>query len=157
MTTIRSRIIKTATVLGASGALAVSAGLVATPAFAGQTYQQFMCGDQLVTIRVNDNHSGENGGWGAGITDSGTLVPTSFSFGAYDTTADQALFPTQTTMKGMGHANNTQQTITCSQQMSDTLANLMAQDGAPPEGLPDWASPDDVITITMTVTAVPVG
>ena len=154
MTLIGSRITRTAAALGVAGALAVSTGMVATPAFAAQSEQQFMCDGQAVTIRVNDNHSGQNGGWGAGIVDSGILIPTSFTFSAYDTTADMPLFPAETAWKGMGHANHNQQTISCSQVMSDTLANLVAQDGAPPEGLPEWASMDDVITITMTVTAV---
>ncbi len=156
MTFIHSKLTRTAAALGTSATLAVAAGFVAAPAHATLYTDTFLCDGVPTQITVAGNNSSENGGWGAGRISSGTLIPTSFTFSAYDDTAGQYLFDPQGSQKGMGHANPNQATITCTQSMTATLADLIAENGQPPMGLPDWASPTDIITQSFIVTAVPV-
>jgi hypothetical protein len=133
---------------GTAGALLIGAAT----AQAAQSAQPITCDGQQLMIRTNDNHSSEMGGWSAAQVvsgGSGTLIPTTFTFGAYDDTTQQQLFVGEA-LKGAGNANHNQQTVTCTQVQTDTLANLME----PGDQLPPGASLDDQVTVTFAVTAV---
>jgi len=136
--------------------LAVGLGVVisgigaATPASAAQQVQVIQCGGHDVTIRTNTNNSSDNGGWSAAkVVGDGTLIPTSFSFAVVDHTNGESVGPF-TQAKGGGNANHNQQTISCTQSMTDTLANLLGPGDTPPPG---WNLTDSA-TFTFTVTAV---
>jgi hypothetical protein len=130
----------------------VGSVLAAPAATAAQGLQTLDCGGQEVVISVGDSHSSDNGGWGAArIVDggSGTLIPTSFTFSVYDETLDQELF-TFTQPNGGGHAHGQQDTISCTETESGTVADLLEPGETPPEGV----DLDDEVTSTFTVTAV---
>jgi hypothetical protein len=150
--------------LAVAGAVAaVTAGSV--PAFAapsydgnpagyGQTVQPFHCdglGDLL--IRTNSNNSSESGGWStAKIVDggSGTLIPTSFTFQAYDETTQMELF-SGTQVKGGGNANHQQgPVLNCSSSMTGTLQDFLE----PGDELPPGAALTDTVTVTFSATAI---
>jgi hypothetical protein len=143
--------------------VAVAAGVAglgafaASPAYAANTHvEYFDCGGTATALVVHDTHSETS--WGTGkIIDggSGTLIPTSFTQSAYDDTYGDYLFAPMGVAKGGGDGNHQQDAITCTQSFSATLGDLLAQDGAPPFGLPEWAQPSDLVTLTFTVTAVP--
>lgn len=132
----------------------VLAGAVgATPAGAAQSTQQLQCGGTTLTIRVNNNNSSDNGGWSVGQIvngGSGHLIPTSFSFSAFDLTVNTPLFGA-TSSKGHGNANQNQQAVTCSQTQIETLADLLQ----PGDQLPPGTALTDQVRFTITVTAVP--
>lgn len=125
---------------------------LAGPASAAQSQQTIPCGGSQFTIRTGDNNSSDSGGWSvAQIVDggSGHLIPTSFSYSLVD---DVHPFTyTVANTKGDGHANANQQQITCSFGGPSTLG-----DEAPPDF--DYAgtgtSPNDPVTVTITITAV---
>jgi hypothetical protein len=125
---------------------------LASPASAATSTQQIDCGATTLTIRTPDNHSSDNGGWSVGQIVSGGgghLIPTSFTFSAYDVTTGTPLF-TGTQTKGAGNANHNQSTITCSQTMTGALSDLLGPGETPPPGV----DPTDTVTSTFTVTAV---
>lgn len=123
----------------------------AAPASAAQTTQVIQCGGHPLTLRTNSNNSSDNGGWSAAqVVGDGTLIPTSFSFQVVDNVTHESVGPF-TQVKGGGNANHNQQAITCTQSMTDTLANLLGPGDTPPPG---WARTDSA-TFTLTVTAVP--
>lgn len=131
---------------------------LASAASAAQSTQPISC-DSLgpITIRTNGNHSSDQGGWSAAqivAGGSGHLIPTSFSFGAHDDTANLELFYS-TVAKGDGNANHHQQTITCTQTQTATVADLIAENGPPPGPLPDGVGLGDEVTVSFIVTAVP--
>ncbi len=104
-------------------------------------------------IRTNGSNSSEMGGWStAKIVDggSGTLIPTSFTFEAYDVTAGFTLFSgTQT--KGGGHANLQQSPVYhCGQSQDGTLADFME----PGDELPPGAALTDKVTVIFSATAI---
>ena len=136
----------------AACAFGVAALLGAAPAGAAPSTQQILCGDQTLTIRTNNNHSSNNGGWSAAQIvsgGSGHLIPTSFTFSAFDVTTNTALFY-GTQLKGGGNGNHNQSTITCSQTQTGVLADLLS----PGDQVPPGASLTDIVTSTFTVTAV---
>lgn len=136
----------------ATAACALGAVLGAGPAQAAPSTQQISCGDQTLTIRVNNNHSSDNGGWSAAqIMAGGTghLIPTSFTFSAYDVTTRTTLF-SQTQPKGGGNGNQNQATISCSQTQTGVLADLLS----PGDAIPPGATLTDIVTTSFTVTAV---
>jgi hypothetical protein len=138
--------------IGVLAACAAGALLAAPAASAAQTTQTLTCDGQQVVIRTNDNNSSDMGGWSAAQIvsgGSGTLIPTSFSFAAYDVTTEQQLF-SFTAPKGGGEANHNQQTMTCVQTETATLADLLE----PGDEVPPGASLTDVVTATFTATAV---
>lgn len=142
------------TVVGAAilGGCAIGAVIAAPSASAAQSTQPFTCDGQQLVIRTNDNHSSDMGGWAAAKIvsgGSGTLIPTSFSGSAYDITAGQPLFAFSSA-KGAGNANNNQPTVTCTQTMTGTLADLLQ----PGDQLPPGTSLTDQVTTTFTATAV---
>ena len=133
--------------LGAAGMLAL-----AGPASAAQTSMSFDCaGVGPVTVRVNTNHSSDNGGWGAAqVSTGGHGIPVAFAF----TLTDIATGATQgfTQPKGSGNANqNTTGThTTCSQTQTGTVGDFLN----PGEPVPPGMSVDDPATGTFTVTVV---
>jgi hypothetical protein len=135
-------------------AVAVAATFAAAaPASAAPQTQQLTCDGQLLTIRTPTENSSDNGGWSVGqIIAGGTghLIPTSFAFSAYDVTTQTSLF-SGTQYKGNGQANHNQQTVTCTQTQTGTLADLLGPGETPPPGV----NLTDIVTTTITVTAVP--
>lgn len=133
--------------------MAAALALPATPAVAAQSTQQIQCDGSTLTIRTNDNHSSDMGGWSTAQVADGTghLIPVSFTFSAYDVTTDAYLFPAQTQWKGNGNANHNQQTVTCAQTETGTLASFLGPGEQPPPG----ANLSDTVTVTFTVVAVP--
>lgn len=127
-------------------------GLVASPALAAQTPQTLQCDGHQVTVATNTNNSSDHGGWSAATIisgGSGVLVPTAFSGSFYDETTSTQLF-SFTQVKGYGNGNHNQPTITCVQTTTSTLGEAID----PGEELPPGTSADDVVTMTITVTAV---
>ena len=127
---------------------------LAGPASAAQSQQTIPCGGSQFTIRTGDNNSSDNGGWSvAQIVDggSGHLIPTSFSYSLVDDAPGSTFTFTAASIKGDGHANANAQQITCSIGGPSTLGVE-----APPDF--DYAgtgtSPDDPVTVTITITAV---
>jgi hypothetical protein len=144
----RSSYVGMTVLVGAAGALLIGS----TTAQAAPSNQQLNCGGQQLTIRTSDNNSSDMGGWSAAKIvsgGSGTLIPTTFDFSAYDDTAQQAIF-NGVSVKGAGNANHNQQTVTCTQIETTTLGDLLQ----PGDQLPAGASLDDAVTVTLTVTAV---
>lgn len=139
----------------ASAAAATALGVFAGPATAAApTTQQITCNGHQLTIRTNNNSSSMNGGWSVAqivAGGSGHLIPTSFSLSAYDVTRKLALF-SGTQVKGNGNANHTQQTVTCTQTMTGTLAMVLGP--VPADQLPPGVRPTDTVTATFTATAV---
>lgn len=136
----------------ASGTTLALSGLGAGPALAAQQPQPLQCDGHQITVRVNENNSKENGGWGAAIlTDggSGVLDPTSFSGSMYDETAGQEVFSFEQS-KGGGNANHNQQTISCSDTTVATLGDFLD----PGDEVPPGMSVDDVVDFSISVTAV---
>lgn len=141
-----------ATLAGAASAMLI--GLPSAQAAQGGLQEQtLMCGDgQQLTIVTNSNHSSDMGGWEAVKVvsgGSGHLIPTSFTFTAFDNTTNQTIF-TGTQLKGGGHANANQSTVTCTQSQTGTLADLLS----PGDEVPPGASLTDQVTFTVSATAV---
>ena len=144
------------TVAVAAVTIAAGAGLagLAGPAHAAQSTMPVACnnGEQL-TVRVNTNHSSENGGWGVGqVVAGGTghLVPTEFSGSLVDNVIHQTLF-TFDQAKGGGNANHNQPTVTCTtSDDTGTLGDFLN----PGDTLPPGTSVTDPVTFTLTVIAV---
>lgn len=100
----------------------------------------------------NTSHSSANGGWAvAQIVDGGTghLVPTAFSNVLHDDTTNQTLF-TFDRAKGGGNANHNQPTVTCTLSETGILGDFLNPGDTPPPG----TSVSDLVTFTLTVTAV---
>ncbi|MEO5608437.1 MAG: hypothetical protein ABIQ61_09800 [Ornithinibacter sp.] len=120
-------------------------------ASAAQGYQQLNCTDgSSILVRVPDSHSNDNGGWSVGqIVEggSGHLIPTSFTFTLFDVTTDATIFSGEQ-LKGGGHANRNQTSVTCSNVESGTAGDFFGPD------LPPGVSASDSITLTLTVGAV---
>jgi hypothetical protein len=134
-------------------ALAGAGTLLAAPAAtAAASEQPLTCDGHDIVVRTADNNSSDRGGWSAAQIvqgGSGTLVPVSFSGGAYDNTLDQSIFEfSQVSGGGHGHAN--QQTITCTQVSTATLGDMLE----PGDEVPPGASLSDSVTFTLTVTAI---
>jgi hypothetical protein len=136
-------------------ALAVAAGgsaFIAPAAHAAQGDQPLTCDGQNIVVRTGDNNSSDRGGWGAaqivqGWT--GTLIPTSFTFSAYDVTKQLSIF-SGTQVSGGGHGHGTQATVTCTQVTTGTLGEMLE----PGEELPPGTDSTDDVTFTLTVTAI---
>lgn len=147
--------------VSAAGVLAGTGMFLGGPAFAATETQTMTCDNgSTITIAVPVTHSSDNGGWGVGkIIDggSGKLIPTSFTVLANDDTVGRPLLGPEVIQKGRGHANHRQKQITCVQKETDTLENLIAENGDLPGGVPDWAKPTDSVTFSVTLTAVPKG
>jgi hypothetical protein len=126
------------------------------PAGFGQSLQPISCsglGD--LVIRTTENNS--DGSWSAAhIVDggSGTLIPTSFTFTAYDETAGLLLFPAEAMLKGGGAANHQQgPVLSCVQSMEGSLADFMEPGDTPAPG----TDPTDTVVVSFTVTALHIG
>jgi hypothetical protein len=88
--------------------------------------------------------------WGAArIVGGGILIPTSFTFTAYDDTVDLLLF-SGVSPKGSGNANQNQDTTTCVESQTTTLDQIWPPD-AP---LPDGAALSDTVTLSFSVNAI---
>jgi hypothetical protein len=140
------------TLAGAASAMLV--GLPSAQAAQGGLQEQsLMCGNgQHLVVLTNTNHSSDMGGWEAVKVvsgGSGHLIPTSFTFSAFDNTTNQLIF-TGTQLKGGGHANRHQATVTCSDSQTATLADLLQ----PGDQVPPGASLTDSVTFTVSATAV---
>jgi hypothetical protein len=134
-------------------ALAGAGTVLAAPAAtAAQSDQPLTCDGQDIVVRTADNNSSDRGGWSAAqIVEggSGTLVPTSFEFSAYDDTLDQSIF-SGTQVSGGGHGHGNQETVTCTQVTTASLGDLLE----PGDEVPPGASLSDEVTISLTVTAI---
>ena len=143
------------TVAVAAVTIAAGAGLagLAGPAHAAQSTIPVACNNgERLTVRVNTNHSSQNGGWGVGqIVAGGTghLVPTEISGSLVDNVIHQTLF-TFAQAKGGGNANHNQPTITCTQSQTGVLGDFLNPGDTPPPG----TSPTDSVTFALTVIAV---
>jgi hypothetical protein len=129
-------------------------GTVVTPALAAQPQPMTLqCDGHDLSVRVNNNNSKEHGGWGAAVVidgGAGVIVPTYFSGQAIDVTLGTELFSfTQT--KGDGNGNHAQATINCTTTQTMSLGDFVDS----PDQIPPGASPDDVVSFTITVEAVP--
>jgi hypothetical protein len=126
--------------------------LAAPAATAAQGLQPLTCDGQDIVVRVPDNHSSDRGGWSAAQVvegGSGTLLPTSFGFSAYDDTIGQEIF-SAVQPQGGGNAHNSQDTVTCTQVSTATLGDLLE----PGDEIPPGGSVTDQVTFSLTVTAV---
>lgn len=135
-----------------ASAVALAAGGFAAPAWAAQSEQPLSCDGMQLTIRANNNNSSDNGGWSAAqIVAGGTghLIPTEFSGSVFDVTVNREIFSFDQ-VKGGGHANSRQDTVTCTQEMSGTLADFLEPGDTPPPG----TAPTDEVTFTITAVAV---
>ena len=135
--------------------IATGAGLVALagPAHAAQSAMPITCDGQQLTVRVNTNHSSQNGGWGVGqVVAGGTghLVPTVISGSLVDNAINQTLF-TFEQAKGGGNANHNQSTVACTASQTGVLGDFLDPGDTPPPG----TSVSDPVTFTLMVTAVP--
>ena len=129
--------------------------IAAGPAHAAQSTQQLKCGNDVLTVRTNNDNSSQNGGWDAAhVIGDGHLIPTSFSGVANDiepgfSGTNPVL--TFTSVKGGTNANHNQQQVTCTTSFTDTFADFAPGYSPPPAGV----NPSDTILVTITVTAVP--
>ncbi len=142
------------TVAVAAITIATGAGLagLAGPAHAAQSTLPITCDRQQLTVRVNTNHSSQNGGWGVGqVVAGGTghLVPTEISGSLVDNAVNQTLF-TFDQAKGGGNANHNQPTVTCTASQTGVLRDFLNPGDTPPPG----TTPNDPVTFNLTVTAV---
>ncbi len=142
------------TVAVAAITIATGAGLagLAGPAHAAQSTLPITCDRQQLTVRVNTNHSSQNGGWGVGqVVPGGTghLVPTEISGSLVDNAVNQTLF-TFDQAKGGGNANHNQPTVTCTASQTGVLRDFLNPGDTPPPG----TTPNDPVTFNLTVTAV---
>jgi hypothetical protein len=134
---------------------AAGAAFAASPAGAAQQLQTVTCNGHQLTVRVNTNHSSQNGGWGsAKIVSGGSGIgsPVAFRGRLVDTTLNQTL-STFNSAKGHGKAEHNQQTITCTQRINGTVGDFLPPDAQ----LPPGASLSDAATFTLTVVVVPKG
>ena len=114
---MRNRTRSTAALAAVTLAAGAGVAALAAPANAAQSTMPLACDGQQLTVRVNTNHSSQNGGWGVGqVVAGGTghLVPTSFSGSLVDNAVNQTLF-TFEQAKGGGNANHNQPTVTCTE------------------------------------------
>ncbi|GAA1934465.1 hypothetical protein [Nocardioides marmoribigeumensis] len=139
-------------------AVAAAASMATVPAYAenpaglGQSSDTYQC-DGIGDVVIRTPGTRADGGWSAGKIvsgGSGTLVPTSFTFSAYDDTTGSYLFPPETMVKGNGSTGPSGDLWTCHQSGTGLLSDL----GDPGEPLPPGVSPTDTVTLTFTVTAV---
>jgi hypothetical protein len=152
---IRSALVAGAALVALGGAAmpATASTGEPNPAGFGQTLQPISCsglGDLL--IRTTENNS--DGSWSAAhIVDggSGTLIPTSFTFSAYDETANLLLVPPEKMLKGDGAANHQQSPVlSCVQSMEGPLADFLE----PGDTAPPGTDPTDTVVVSFTVTAL---
>jgi hypothetical protein len=136
-------------------ALAVTVGgsaFVAPAAHAAQGEQPLTCDGQDIVVRTGDNNSSDRGGWSAAQIvqgGTGTLIPTSFEFSAYDLTKDLSIF-SGSQVSGGGHGHGTQATVTCTQVTTATLGDMLE----PGDQLPPGTELTDEVSFTLTVTAI---
>jgi hypothetical protein len=142
-----------ALVLGAVASLGTAGVLaLAGPASAAQTIMSFDCaGVGPVTIRVNTNHSSDNGGWGAAqVSTGGHGIPVAFSFTLTDTATGATQGITQPKGSGNANQNTTGTHTTCSQTATGTVGDFLN----PGEPVPPGMSVDDPATATFAATVV---
>ena len=129
-------------------------GMVAAPAVAAQPQPMTLqCDGHDLSVRVNDNNSKENGGWGSGVVvdgGSGVIVPTYITGQAIDETLGMELFSFAQT-KGNGNGNHTQDTMTCTSTQTMPLGAFVDS----PDEIPPGGSPEDVVSFSLTVEVVP--
>jgi hypothetical protein len=134
---------------------AAGAAVATSPASAAQQLQTVTCNGHQLTVRVNTNHSSQNGGWGsAKIVSGGSGIgsPVAINGRLVDTTLNQTLFAFSSA-KGHGKAEHNQQTITCTEQQTGTVGDFVPPDAQ----LPPGASLSDDATFLLSVTVVPKG
>ena len=143
---IRGAVAIAATMAGLAGGV-----LAAAPAGAAQSEDHITCGGQAYTIRVNNSHSGDMGGWSvAHIVDmKGHLIPAAFSGDLIDNTRNDLLVFHFESVKGAGHANHQQTLVPCTLTDTGTLGDFF--EGGP---LPDGTAADDAVTFTFTALAI---
>lgn len=133
-----------------AGTAAVAGTLItAVPAHAAQSTQQVTCGATTYTIRTNDNHSSDHGGWSAAqiVGQKGHGIPTRFSGTAVDLNTGQTV-GTFDQVKGQGNANQNQATTTCTQTFTAVASDFFGP------SLPPGVSPGDQISLTVTIQVV---
>jgi len=137
----------------AAFAVAAAGSVLAAPAAtAAQGEQPLTCDGHDIVVLTGNNNSSDRGGWGAaqivqGWT--GTLIPTSFGFSAYDVTQDLPIF-SGSQVSGGGHGHGNQATVTCTQVTTGTLGDMLE----PGDQLPPGTDAGDTVTFTLTVTAI---
>ncbi|MGN6609612.1 MAG: hypothetical protein ACTHMS_21710 [Jatrophihabitans sp.] len=139
--------------VAAVGAIAGAAGALvfAASAHAAQSTQTIECAGTQYTIRTNNNHSSDMGGWSVGQvvgTPGSHGIPTSFG-GVATITGTDTVLGTFLSTKGQGNANQHQQQTTCQQSISGTAADVFGPGETPP-GL----DPSTPVTLTITITVV---
>jgi hypothetical protein len=149
---LKKSAIGVATLAGAASTMLI--GMASAQAAQGGLQEQSLTctNGQQLTIVTNNSHSSDMGGWEAVKVVSGGwghLIPTSFTFTAFDNTTNQLIF-TGTQVKGGGHANGNRPTVTCNQSQTATLADLLQ----PGDEVPPGASLTDQATFTISATAV---
>lgn len=138
-----------------AGSALLPALLVAGPAHAAESIDTLDCGSYgSLVIRTHDNNSSDHGGWSTGQVVGGTagqhLIPVVFHFQAEIVNGPS--LGDFTEVKGNGHADNQQQTVTCTETFGGTVADFFAPDPVPAELS---AFTDSPVSATFTVTAVP--
>ena len=149
---MRNRTRSTAALAAVTLAAGAGVAALAAPANAAQSTMPLTCDGQQLTVRVNTNHSSQNGGWGVGqVVAGGTghLVPTEISGSLVDNTVHQTLF-TFDQVKGGGNANHNQPTVTCMASQTGVLGDFLGPRDTPPPG----TMASDSVTFNITVTAV---
>ena len=140
------------TVAAAAAAATILAGAVPAVADSARQVQTFDCGG-LGTVTVVSAPATAGDNWSAAQVLGGrTLVPVSFTYEITDTTLGVVL-NVDTVDHGAAHGN--QSTITCSQNVTVTLADLLPV--PPGVELPPGAAPTDAVQMSFVVSAVPVG
>jgi hypothetical protein len=140
--------LRSATVVAVATPLSL---LAATAAQAGQITEELSCDGHSLVVRVSENSSGEQGGWGSVKVvegGSGHLTPLEFRGTGYDVTIGQEVFQFSAP-KGGGHPATSGST-TCTATYTGTLADLVDEG----EELPPGAALTDEITFTFTVVVV---
>jgi hypothetical protein len=143
---------KIGTAVAAFAVAAAGSVLVAPAATAAQGEQPLTCDGHDIVVLTGDNNSSDRGGWGAAqIVQgwSGTLIPTSFQFSAYDVTKHLAIF-SGSQVSGGGHGHGNQSTVTCTQVTTGTLGDMLE----PGDQLPSGTASTDTVDFTLTVTAI---
>jgi hypothetical protein len=142
MSLVRSAL-RTATVLAAAAPL----GLLGTAVHAAQSTDQITCDGHTLTIRANESHSSDQGGWSSVQVlegGKGHLTPLEFSGTATDTTIDEVIWEFSAA-KGRGHASSDGST-TCTTTYYGTLGDFLE----PGDEVPAGAALTDEVALTFT-------
>jgi hypothetical protein len=142
--------IRMRTLLAAATAATVAAFVLASTASAARTQDQITCGGTTYTLTVTSVESDNAPAWGVGTISGGShVIPTSFTFSAYDLTKQTVLF-SDTQAKGNGNGQHNQATMTCTGDVETISgADYLTFAGPDPR-----VNADDVIEISFSVTVI---